>query len=75
MNYTRMVIETELPEEYGYDRIRYNLSESSISDQKLSDIGLNLPDLTLFTESTVVSAPCANSSPDRMPVFRLTMCW
>ncbi|MER8999410.1 pyridoxal phosphate-dependent aminotransferase [Mesorhizobium australicum] len=48
MNYTRMVIEKEAPEEYGYDRIRYNLSESSIADQKLPDIGLSLPDLTLF---------------------------
>ncbi|MDX8525253.1 aminotransferase class I/II-fold pyridoxal phosphate-dependent enzyme [Mesorhizobium sp. MSK_1335] len=48
MNYARMVIEKEAPEEYGYDRIRYNLSESSIADQKLSDIGLALPDLTLF---------------------------
>ncbi|MFD2052464.1 aminotransferase class I/II-fold pyridoxal phosphate-dependent enzyme [Mesorhizobium calcicola] len=48
MNYTRMVIEKEAPEEYGYDRIRYNLSESSIADQKLSDIRLSLPDLTLF---------------------------
>ncbi|MEW6631017.1 MAG: aminotransferase class I/II-fold pyridoxal phosphate-dependent enzyme [Pseudomonadota bacterium] len=48
MNYARMVIEKEAPEEYGYDRIRYNLSESSIADQKLSDIGLTLPDLTLF---------------------------
>ncbi|PDQ17685.1 aspartate aminotransferase [Mesorhizobium sanjuanii] len=48
MNYTRMVIEKEAPEEYGYDRIRYNLSESSIADQKLSDIGPSLPDLTLF---------------------------
>ncbi|TRC73815.1 pyridoxal phosphate-dependent aminotransferase [Mesorhizobium sp. WSM4307] len=48
MNYTRMVIEKEAPEEYGYDRICFNLSESSIADQKLSDIGLSLPDLTLF---------------------------
>ncbi|KUM23818.1 aspartate aminotransferase [Mesorhizobium loti] len=48
MNYARMVIEKEAPEEYGYDRIRYNLSESSIADQKLSDVGLSLPDLTLF---------------------------
>ncbi|MDX8509582.1 pyridoxal phosphate-dependent aminotransferase [Mesorhizobium captivum] len=48
MNYARMVIEKEAPEEYGYDRIRYNLSESSITDQKLSDIGLSLPDLILF---------------------------
>lgn len=48
MNYARMVIEKEAPEEYGYDRIRYNLSESSIADQKLSDIGIKLPDRTLF---------------------------
>lgn len=48
MNYARMVIEKEAPEEYGYDRIRFNLSESSIADQKLSDIGLSVPDLTLF---------------------------
>lgn len=48
MNYARMVIEKEAPEEYGYERIRYNLSESSIADQKLSDIGVSLPDLTLF---------------------------
>jgi aspartate/methionine/tyrosine aminotransferase len=48
MNYARMVIEKEAPEEYGYDRIRYNLSESSIADLKLSDTGLSLPDLTLF---------------------------
>ena len=48
MNYARMVIEKEAPEEYGYDRIRFNLSESSIADRKLSDIGISLPDLTLF---------------------------
>ncbi|RRI02600.1 aminotransferase class I/II-fold pyridoxal phosphate-dependent enzyme [Mesorhizobium tamadayense] len=48
MNYARMVIEKEAPEEYGYERIRFNLSESSIADQKLSDIVLSLPDLTLF---------------------------
>ena len=48
MNYARMVIEKESPEEYGYGNIRYNLSESSIADQKLSDLGISLPDLTLF---------------------------
>ncbi|MCX7305477.1 MAG: aminotransferase class I/II-fold pyridoxal phosphate-dependent enzyme [Hyphomicrobiales bacterium] len=48
MNYARMVIEKESPEEYGYGNIRYNLSESSIADQKLSDLGVSLPDLTLF---------------------------
>jgi aspartate/methionine/tyrosine aminotransferase len=48
MKYARMVIEKESPEEYGYGRIRYNLSESSIRDRKLSDVGASLPDLTLF---------------------------
>ncbi|MGJ4854466.1 aminotransferase class I/II-fold pyridoxal phosphate-dependent enzyme [Labrys sp. La1] len=48
MKYARMVIEKEAPEEYGYDRIRYNLSESSVRDRKLSDFGLDIPDLTLF---------------------------
>ncbi|MGH8325993.1 MAG: pyridoxal phosphate-dependent aminotransferase [Steroidobacteraceae bacterium] len=47
MRYVRMPIEVESPEEYGYSRIRHNLSESSISDKKLSDFGLNVPDLEL----------------------------
>lgn len=48
MKYARMVIEKESPEEYGYGRIRHNLSESSIRDRRISDIGASLPDLTLF---------------------------
>lgn len=48
MRYVRMPIEVESPEEYGYSRIRYNLSESSVSDRKLSDLGLTIPDLTLL---------------------------
>ncbi len=48
MRYVRMPIEMESPEEFGYGRIRNNLSESSISDQKLSDFGLQIPDLTLL---------------------------
>jgi aspartate/methionine/tyrosine aminotransferase len=43
-----MPIEVESPEEYGYGAIRYNLSESSVADNKLSDLGLTVPDLTLF---------------------------
>ena len=43
-----MPIEVESPEEYGYARIRCNLSESSVSDRKLSDLGLTIPDLTLL---------------------------
>jgi hypothetical protein len=37
MKYVRMPIEVESPEEIGYDQIRYNLSESSVADRKLSD--------------------------------------
>jgi aspartate/methionine/tyrosine aminotransferase len=47
MKYTRMVIEKESPEEYGYDQIRFNLSESSVRDRRLSDFGLQVPDLLL----------------------------
>ena len=43
-----MPIEVESPEEYGYARIRYNLSESSITDVRLSDLNLTIPDLTLL---------------------------
>jgi aspartate/methionine/tyrosine aminotransferase len=48
MRYERMPIEVESPEEYGYGNIRFNLSESSVADQKLSDLGLSIPDLTLL---------------------------
>ena len=48
MRYVRMPIEVESPEEYGYGRIRYNLSESSITDVRLSDLKLTIPDLTLL---------------------------
>lgn len=48
MRYVRMPIEVESPEEYGYAKIRYNLSESSITDQTLSTLGLSVPDLTLL---------------------------
>lgn len=47
MRYARMSIEVESPEEYGYDGIRNNLSESSITDQTLASLGLTIPDLTL----------------------------
>jgi len=48
MRYVRMPIEVESPEEYGYGKIRYNLSESSIADQSLGSLGLTVPDLTLL---------------------------
>jgi aspartate/methionine/tyrosine aminotransferase len=48
VRYVRMPIEVESPEEYGYAKIRFNLSESSISDKRLSDLGLTVPDLNLL---------------------------
>ena len=48
MQYKRMPIEVESPEELGYGNIRYNLSESSVADQSLGGLGLVVPDLTLL---------------------------
>ncbi|MCE9521679.1 MAG: aspartate aminotransferase, partial [Alphaproteobacteria bacterium] len=47
MKYIRMPIEIESPEEQGYDTIRFNLSESSMRDRRLSELGLGLGDLVL----------------------------
>lgn len=47
MNFRRMAIEIESPEEQGYSTIKNNLSESSVSDLKLSDLGLDLQELLL----------------------------
>ncbi|ARP81623.1 aspartate aminotransferase [Bordetella genomosp. 8] len=48
MKYTRMPIEAQAPEEVGYGRIQNNLSESSIADRKLGELGVDLSDLTLL---------------------------
>ena len=47
MLYKRMPIEKESPEETGYDNIKYNLSESSVTDIKMSELNLSLNDLKL----------------------------
>ena len=49
MDYRRMPIEVESPEQMGYDKIRNNLSESSYTDTFFRDIDLNtgLHDLLL----------------------------
>ncbi|MFT3680102.1 MAG: aminotransferase class I/II-fold pyridoxal phosphate-dependent enzyme [Ferruginibacter sp.] len=39
MQYVRMPIEVESPEERGYETIAYNLSESSVADLSLQEIG------------------------------------
>ncbi len=42
MRYRRMPIEVESPEQLGYSSITTNLSESSVSDRRLRDLGLEL---------------------------------
>ena len=48
MRYRRMPIEIESPEGFGYDKIDCNLSESSFTDQRLSDLGITVDNLLLF---------------------------
>src|ERR1044072_6387525 len=48
MLYKRMPIEIESPEGFGYENIDCNLSESSFTDQRLSDLGINIHDLILL---------------------------
>ena len=48
MDYRRMPIEVESPEEVGYDRIRCNLAESSVADMRLGDLDVALADLVLL---------------------------
>jgi aspartate/methionine/tyrosine aminotransferase len=43
-----MPIEEESPEQLGYDKIRYNLTESSVRDRSLSDLGIEVADMLLF---------------------------
>ncbi len=47
MKYRRMPIEIESPEQMGYGNIRCNLTESSVADMRLSELGLDLNSLML----------------------------
>ena len=42
VRYRRMPIEVESPEQLGYDTITNNLSESSVADRRLADLGLTV---------------------------------
>ena len=42
MRYRRMAIEIESPEQLGYDTITNNLSESSVADRRLRDLGIDV---------------------------------
>ena len=47
MRYRRMPIEVESPEQLGYDKIKFNLTESSFSDLTFGELGLDLRSLPL----------------------------
>src|SRR5690349_19933640 len=47
MKYRRMPIEIESPEQFGYDNIKCNLTESSVADMPLSKLDVNLNSLVL----------------------------
>ncbi|CAF1379769.1 unnamed protein product [Rotaria sp. Silwood1] len=47
MNYERMSIEIESPEQMGYENLKFNLAESSIPDMKLADLNINLQELVM----------------------------
>jgi hypothetical protein len=46
MDYRRMSIEIESPEQLGYGRIHCNLAESSVADMTLRDLGVGLANLS-----------------------------
>lgn len=48
MQFRRMRIEEESPEEYGYEKIKYNLTESSTTDKTLRDVGISIASDTLL---------------------------
>lgn len=42
MKFKRMLIEKESPEQFGYEKIKYNLTESSTSNKSMKDLGISL---------------------------------
>jgi aspartate/methionine/tyrosine aminotransferase len=47
VHFPRMPIEEESPEQLGYDLVKFNLTESSVRDRSLAELGLDLGALTL----------------------------
>lgn len=47
-DFRRTAMEAESPEEVGYDTIRANLGESSLSDRRFADLGIDLDHLVLL---------------------------
>lgn len=47
MLYKRMPIEVESPEQLGYEYVKYNLAESSVSDFRFGNLSVDLTDLLI----------------------------
>jgi hypothetical protein len=47
MNYIRIHIQIESPEQMLYENIEYNLTECSITDMKLGNLNINLQELVI----------------------------
>ena len=47
MKYARMAIEAESPEQFGYGRIKNNLTETSMRDRSLRNLGAEFNELLL----------------------------
>jgi len=47
MKYARMIMEAEAANLVGYDNFKYNLSESSVRDRSLQELGIDLGDMEL----------------------------
>jgi aspartate/methionine/tyrosine aminotransferase len=47
IKYRRLPIEAEAPEQLRYERVRFNLAESSVRNRSLQDLGLKLDDMPL----------------------------
>lgn len=47
MKYVRMPIEKESPEQLGYEKIKNNLTETSVRDRNIKDLGLVIDDILL----------------------------
>jgi aspartate/methionine/tyrosine aminotransferase len=47
MHFPRMAIEEESPEQLGYEKIRFNLTESSVRDRAVAELGVDVNALTL----------------------------
>ncbi len=48
MQYKRMIMEVEAPEQIGYDLVKFNLAESSMSDRVFGDLGIDLSRVVLL---------------------------